>query len=167
MICCCIDLDGFYVEGQFITREMGWCDADTKRMGCFHYTHDKSWQDLSVKDKKAVAFVQKHVIGLPFTPGPKEKDLHSQVQLKEDIVQAWMICKTYEAFRVAYKGGTQERDILQELRIPSFNLETLGCPKYNAISDIQTLDCGCHRGNVHCSMAECYKFMSWFNKPRP
>jgi len=164
MICCCIDLDGFYVDGQFLTREMGWCDVEAKRMGCFHYSHDKSWSELSCKDKRTVAFVRNNIIGLPFTPGKKEKEVHAQDQLKDDIVQVWSKCKTHHAFTVAYKGGKLERNILDELRIPSFNLEIIHCPKYNSLTEIVTLDCGCHRGNVHCSMAECFKFMTWFNK---
>ena len=133
-------------------------------MGCVHYTHDKSWSNLSVKDKKTVAFVQKHVIGLPFTPGPEKKDLHTQEQLKDDIVDVWHKCRSEVAFRIAYKGGHLEQDLLEQLRIPSFNLEILGCPKYNVLTEFETLNCGCHRGKVHCSMAECYKFMRWFNK---
>ena len=165
MICCCLDLDGFFVEGQFIVRELGWCDADAKRMGVIHYTHDKTWQHLSVKDRRTVNFVSRHITGLPWIPGPREKDCHSQDQLKEDIVQVWYKCKTQEACRVAFKGGHLERDLCDELRLPTLNLEDLGCPKYEHLTDFDTFHCGCHRGkDIHCAMAECYKFMCWFNK---
>jgi len=166
MICCCIDLDGFYVDGEFITREMGWSDAEAKRMGCFHYTHNKTYSQLSDKDKKTFQFVTRHITGLPFYPSKKETDVHTQDQLKEDIVHVWSKCKTPHAFTVAYKVGTQERDILQELRIPSFNLENIGCPKYDKLQHLfLSINCGCHNSNkVHCSMSECHTFMLWFNK---
>jgi len=159
-------LDGFYVEKEFITREMGWSDVDAKRMGCFHYSHNKSYAQLSDQDKRTVNFVQRHITGLPFYPSKKEKDIHTQDQLKEDIIHVWRLCKTPHAYTVAYKGGTQERDILQDLCIPSFNLEKIGCPKYNYLQDkFPSFTCGCHNSNkVHCSMAECQTFMSWFNQ---
>ena len=65
---------------------------------------------------------------------------------------------------MAYKGGTLEKTLLEQLRIPSVNLETFGCPKYE-YCNAPHFDCGCHSNSrFHCSMGECYAFMTWFNK---
>ena len=164
-ICCCIDLDGFRVQGTFVTRELGWCDREAKRVGCFHYTHAIKYSSLTDKDRRTVEYMRDSVTGLPFYPGPREHSLgvHSQDQVKEDIVFIWNKCQSPHAFTVAYKGGTLEKTILEQLRIPSVNLEDFGCPKYCNLP-LHLPTCGCHKNSrYHCSMSECYAFMSWFN----
>ena len=162
-ICCCLDVDGFRVQGQFEVREVGWCDWERKRVGCFHYRPSIPHANLNNRDRRSVAYVKKHVTGLPYYPGPKERDVHVQDQVKDDIVDIWRLCKTPQAYAVAYKGGHVERDLLEDLRIPSVNLETLGCPKYEQCTPL-SFDCGCHGQTPHhCSMSECYAFMTWLN----
>ena len=34
---------------------------------------------------------------------------------------------------VGYKGGHVEKDVLKQLNIPSLNLETVGCSKYDVL----------------------------------
>ena len=165
-ICCCIDLDGFRVQGTFVTRELGLCDREAKRVGCFHYTHAVKYSSLTDKDKRTVQYVKDSVSGLPFYPGRRERSLgvHSQDQVKEDIVSFWNKCQSPHAFTVAYKGGTLEKTILDQLRIPSVNLEDFGCPKYE-YCNAPHFDCGCHKNSYfHCSVGECYAFITWFNK---
>ena len=116
-------------------------------------------------DRRTVAYIRHHVTGLPFYPGPKERSLgvHSQDRVKEDIVAIWQKCQTSQAFAVAYKAGHVEKDLLEQLRLPSINLETWGCPKYELCTP-PPFDCGCHfNSRFHCSMSECYAFMTWFN----
>ena len=162
-ICCCLDVDGFRVQGEFVVRELGWCDRDAKRVGRFHYRPNVPYSRLNNRDRRSVAYVQKHVTGLPYFPGPKERDVHVQDQVKDDIVEIWRKCKTPLARVVAYKGGHVERDLLEDLRIPSVNLETIGCPKYEQCTPL-SFDCGCHGQTPHhCSMSECYAFMTWLN----
>ena len=131
-------------------------------MGCFHYRPSVPYSSLNDRDRRTVAYVQRHVTGLPYYPGPRERDVHVQEQVKDDIVEIWRKCKTPFARVVAYKGGHVERDLLEDLRIPSVNLETLGCPKYEQCTPL-SFDCRCHdRALSHCSMSESYAFMHWF-----
>ena len=54
--------------------------------------------------------------------------------LVKDIHQEYSVrAQSSEGKRtvVGYKGGHVEKDLLQKLNIPSLNLETLGCPKYD------------------------------------
>ena len=44
-------------------------------------------------------------------------------------------CSNGERTAVGYKGGHVEKDLLMKLNIPCFNLETLGCPKYDKPAD--------------------------------
>ena len=164
-ICCCLDVDGFRVQGQFVVRELGWCDRETKRVGCFHYRPSVPYSRLNDRDRRTVTYVQKHVTGLPFYPGPRERDVHAQHQVKDDIVTIWRQCQTPQAYTVAYKGGHVEKNLLEQLRIPHVNLEVWGCPKYERCTPCP-FDCGCHDehfSRFHCSMSECYAFMTWLN----
>ena len=164
-ICCCLDLEGFRVQGQFVVRELGWCDREAKRVGCFHYTSSVPYSSLNDRDRRTVVYVRQHVTGLPFYPGPKERALgvHAQNQVKDDMVTIWRKCQTPQAYAVAYKGGTVEKELLEQLRLPSINLETLGCPKYECCTP-SPFDCGCHdHDRFHCSMSECHAFMTWLN----
>ena len=108
-ICCCLDVDGFHVQGQFEVREMGCCDWERKRVGCYHYRPSIPYASLNNVDRRTVAYVQQHVTGLPYYPGPRERDVHVQDQVKDDIVAIWRKCKTYFARVVAYKGGRGKR----------------------------------------------------------
>ena len=161
--CLCLDLDGFYINGQFIVCELGWCDG--KRMGALHYGHGLKLSQLTRQDRATVYHVYNYITGLPFYPTPRERSLgvHPQTQLEDDVVDLWKACKTPEASVVVYKGGHLERDLLEQLRIPHFNLETVGCPTYEKLH-YPTFDCGCHKNcHYHRSMSECYKFMQWYN----
>ena len=162
-ICCCLDVDGFRVQGRIEVRELGWCDWELKRVGCFHYRPSVPYSSLNSNDRRAVWNVQRRVTGLSYYPGPKERNVRTQDQVKDDIVSIWRQCQSPLGWVVAYKGGRLERDLLEELRIPCVNLETLGCPKYEQCTPL-SLDCGCHgQSPHHCSMSECYAFMLWLN----
>ena len=160
-ICCCVDLDGFHVQGQFQVREVGWCDWERKRVGCYHYKPSIPHASLNAVDKRTVSYVQAYVTGLPYYPSRRERDVREQDRVKDDIVAIWRRCKTPFARKVAYKGGHVERDLLDELSIPSVDLELVGCPKYEQCTRLP-FDCGCHDNNKHCSMSEAFAFMHWF-----
>ena len=154
------------MQKRFIVRELGWCDADGKRVGTFHYTHSIPFSSLSKADKNTVSFVRERIHGMTFKPNQREIALgvHAQEQVKDDIVHVWNKCKTPSAATVAYKGGAHEKTLLTELRIPCINLEEYGCPKYNTIRKYD-FNCGCHfNSGFHCSMTECYTFIEWLNK---
>lgn len=170
-ICLCIDIDGFRMQdGSFITRELGWCDGEVKRVGSFHYDHSYRWEDLSPAECKTVQFVKHRLTGLPFRPSPAERikyPVRMQEELEHDILSLYEQNKNFHCNVVAYKGGTLERNILDKLQIPSFNLEELNCPKYDVLAKLygRTFNCNCHVvGDFHCSEDEVYVFMPWYKK---
>ena len=67
---------------------------------------------------------------------------------------------------VEYKGGHVEKDLLNKLNIPSLNLETLGCPRYDVLrsQDLKYYkllpSCGFHKDDTrhHCPLTECHAF---------
>ena len=71
---------------------------------------------------------------------------------------------------VGYKGGHVEKDLLNKLNIPSLNLETLGCPKYDVLrsDDLKYVNllpsCGFHKDDTrhHCPVTECHAFYLWY-----
>jgi hypothetical protein len=88
---------------------------------------------------------------------------------------------------VAYKGGTLEFKALRQLGIRSVNLETLSCPRYEAIlqkygEEVKEVarqnDCGCHKfqpdpkftffngDTYHCSASEVAVFKYWIEQLR-
>ena len=173
-ICLCVDLDGFHVEGDFIAREMGWCDKSGLQMGFQHYSHNYEWFTLSEKDKRIVNYVRNRMTGLTFKPAPVEWErgcIGSQESVVKDILSLWERFKTPKQCVVAYKGGTVEKELLVQSQIPYVNLEDFGCPKVEHLPEyyFSFIDCGCHLNNsrnrrFHCSMGECYAFMRWFNE---
>ena len=71
---------------------------------------------------------------------------------------------------VGYKGGHVEKDLLNKLNIPSLNLETLGCPKYDVLRHEHlkytnlSPSCGFHQDDTrhHCPVTECHAFYVWY-----
>ena len=166
-----MDMDGFRVKGKFIVREIGWyapLPDGGEAYGVQHFTHEYTWDMLDKKDQRTVAYVKRHVTGLPFRPGPQEyKRSHL---LPQDMVAAfveglWKQYKTPECNTVAYKGGTLEFILLTLLVIPNMDLEQQGCPTYNKLKPYfsHVPHCQCHISTeLHCAMSECFVFSKWF-----
>ena len=73
--CLCLDLDGFYVNNKFVVREIGWYAPllnNHEAFGVQHFTHDYTWDMLSKKDQRTVAYVKRCVMGMTFRPSPAE-----------------------------------------------------------------------------------------------
>ena len=87
-VCLVLDLEGFEVQGQFLVRELGWCDWTGQHWGHSHYCPTLPYPD-AWKDKRLIRFVRRHIHGLPYTPSQQEQarpaaDLEHDVQ---DLVQ--------------------------------------------------------------------------------
>ena len=175
--CLCLDLDGFYVNNKFVVREIGWYAPllnNHEAFGVQHFTHDYTWDMLSKKDQRTVAYVKRNVTGMTFRPSPAEfllqdtSTLPGQDHVPVYVEHLWTHFKTSDCNKVAYKGGTVEFVLLTLLGIPSLDLEPLGCPTFNTLcvdDDYPSCHCHCHkRSKAHCSMSECYLFSKWFLK---
>ena len=62
-----------------------------------------------------------------------------------------------------------EKDVLTQLNIPSLNLETVGCPKYDVLkyqtpSQLLLPSCGFRADDSthHCPVTECSAFWHWY-----
>ena len=121
--CLCLDMDGFYVNKKFIVREIGWYAPWPEAFGVQHFTHDYTWDMLSAKDQRTVAYVKRNVTGMTFRPSPTEFDLQETVPGQDHVpvfvAHLWKHFKTPDCNVVAYKGGTLEFILLTLLSIPS------------------------------------------------
>ena len=163
-VCMIIDLEGFFINGTFEVRELGFYTWK----GChgrFAFKPTRRWDELSPKDRKTVSVVKYHVNGLTYFPRKDENALN-QDSVKKLVNYLYQRNGDEGREFVAYKGGHVERDLLESLYIPHVNLERFGCPKYEKIlpSIIEPLKgCSFHTfcDKAHCGMAECHAFWLW------
>lgn len=159
-----LDLEGFMIENKFVVRELGYY-AWTGDHGRMAFYPPMTWNELSPKDRKTVWFVKYHVHGLTFSP-MREEQAHPQSLLTPTLLSLYESFKTEKLNVVAYKGGRVEMDLLNSLHIPSVNLESYGCPRFDSLLStiVEPLpNCGfhCHCPNGHCSMVECHAYWLW------
>ena len=166
-VCLVIDLEGFYVQGAFQLRELGYhsWQGDAGRHSFFQRV---MYRDLPDKDRRTVGVVCRKIHGLSYQPSevgdPTDpRNLH------------YLLHRLYRKFAtehrtvVAYKGGNIEKELLLNLGIPCVNLELLGCPKYDVLrrqclrEDLLP-GCGFHsRPTIHhCPLTECHDFWLWY-----
>ena len=157
-----LDLDGFFVQDGFLVREMGWWPLHNSRPGgSYHYLPKIPYMRLSPKDKRTVHHVQQHVHGLSYYPQASARPHYS---LHSDLQALYDSYKTPTRFYVAYKGGTLEKNLLEHLNIPCWNIEEAGCPKFERLARLGTVSsCGQHKDFMkhHCPRVECYHFVQW------
>ena len=162
-VCMILDLDGYFVNQQFLIREMGWCDLKGQTSS-YHFTPALDYSQLDWKDRKTVNYVYHHIYGLRFNASPGEQAL-------PDTLAIIMLQTLYQSLRtstqyvVAYKGGSVEKRLLDKLNIPHVNLEFFGCPKVDVLIE-QGFDpvcsCGHHQKiTTHCPRQETFLFYQW------
>ena len=130
-ICLVIDLEGFQLSkdsgAAFLVRELGWCKWDRTLSGNTQFDHGWRWRDLSKKDQKTVSYVIDRIHGLSFKPGAHEHYLPVS-KFGELVMELHSKFSTPQRLLVAYKGGIQEKLLLDKLGLPYVNLEDFGCP---------------------------------------
>ena len=161
-VCLVLDLEGFEVQGQFLVRELGWCDWTGQHWGTTHYypiqPYSEAW-----KDRRLVRFVRRHIHGLPYTPTHREQ-ARPAAALEQDVRELVHKFQQPDKTVVAYKGGHYEKELLQRWGIPHFNLEQARCPKFDTMTRLcRPTSCGCqdHPWRHHCPQIECYHFVHW------
>ena len=82
-VCLVLDLEGFEVQGQFLVRELGWCDWTGQHWGYSHYYPTRPYPE-AWKDKRLIRFVRRHIHGLPYTPAHREQ-ARPAADLEQDI----------------------------------------------------------------------------------
>lgn len=172
--CLCVDLDGFWIQGRFIVRELGWyapLTSNRAAFGCRHFTHEYTWDMLTHKEARQARYVKRYVTGLSLRPSPVEHaygPLLRQEDLPLFVLNLWRRYRTSDCDPVAYKGGTLEKHLLNTLNIPSLDLEKEQCPTFKTlcVESESFPSCPCHTHSaefdVHCAMSECYAFAQWY-----
>ena len=162
-VCLVIDMEGYHRRSDFIPRELGWCNHDNTDCNSIHYFPWWPYSYLSDKDQRTARYVRRHVHGLSYYPDTRD-GCHLYTQLEHDLEAVYRRNRTSERRYIAYKGGRFEKDLLYELGLPSFNLEEVGCPKFDRMTRLRSIaSCGQHRDplNHHCPKVECYHFVQW------
>lgn len=169
---CIIDMDGFEIpvkEGgyKFLCKELGvsflYKDVATRytfQVGDFY--------SLLPKARITAAWVMRHIHGMKFEDRHGDFPQSSIYELLLTI-QLECIAESGKSF-IAYKGGHYERDLLREVGIPYYNLESIGCPRYDQLLKdydvITSPTCGLHSYALkskqpHCPQAETMLFRKW------
>ena len=148
-LCLILDLEGFFTHGKFFhVREMGYY-AWKQEHGLHAFFIPISYKALNDKDRNTFPFVCNKIHGLSYQPTQVEH-AHHPMLLKSLVKKLYQKYKTNTRTVVGYKGGHVEKELLQTLNIPSLNLETLGCAKYDVLrtqflSESLLPSCGFHK----------------------
>ena len=68
-VCLVLDLEGFEVQGQFLVRELGWCDWTGQHWRTTHYYPTQPYPE-AWKDRRLVRFVRRHIHGFTLYSRP-------------------------------------------------------------------------------------------------
>lgn len=170
-ICMIVDFDGFqFSRRPFLVRELGYVSMASDDCGVASFDLSGVPVDGN-KDLDTIRYCRKFVHGLPFHPRLYEHS-HPLEYLDDFLLELYDRYRTPSRDWVAYKGGSCERLKLQELDVPSVNLEVFGCPKYDVLRQMyaddvcQEVDCNlhdrCYGGRMfHCALAEVKTFKRW------
>ena len=105
-------------------RSMSIILEDGITMKYWEFSPCKSFQDIPVPQKKSYTYCYYNVHGLKFYPS--QRGSKKCYQAKEVLFQ---FIKKYGVDIIYYKGGQIERQLCNEIKCPSFNLEYISIPK--------------------------------------
>ena len=163
-VCMVVDIEGFFLNKTFHPREIGYVSLTENCINSHRFKLNHVVKKLSEKDWKTVNYCKKYVHGLTLKCLPWEKDLYQVENLRPLLKNVYYSSKRNDRNLVAYKGGQVEKEILDELEIPSINLECFGCPRYDELPTSMVRDCGYHvqmNESIHCPIKECVAFANW------
>lgn len=176
-VCLIVNFQGFQGEnGDFYARELGYAALTSSDCGYVMMDIGPERERSILRStacRKSLAFVQRHVHGLPLRPRKGERalptgylyqklaSLHAQYSSKGKVV-------------VAYKGGVNEKSALDLLGIPSVNLELFGCPVMKQLQQDfgrESANCGHHvedfrpsMDHVPCAMGKVNILRKWMTE---
>ena len=115
-VCMIFDLEGFFVDKTFRTRELGYYTW-REEFGRYAFYMKTAWDHLCPRDRKTVCYVKYNVHGLTYQPR-REEQAFEYYQLDGIVKKLYESCKTNTKTVLAYKGGHVEKDLLNKLNIP-------------------------------------------------
>ena len=154
-------------ESRWISSSrIGYCDWKRHHAGSYHYQSFGYLTDLPKQHQITAKYVTKHVHGLLYKAGSREK-ARPVYEIQDDIRALYERHRTSQRNIVGYKGGHVERDLLDELNIPSYDLEQDGCPPFRRMELLVGVEgCGPHKKPSihHCPLIECVHFVNWMRR---
>lgn len=165
-----IDIDGFPKENNIFFKEVAIYDLEYNIVNLYHILLPVEF--LAQGKNKTINFCMKNIHGMEF------RNYTTDISYYE-LIYNMKRMNRYEGFIWAYKGGTVEKKLLDELHFDSINLENLGCPKFEKILDslnsnflISNGLSNCprhihfiHKKRIcHCSAVEVKIFAVWLKK---
>lgn len=182
-VCGIIDFDGFNIRkysnsvftSEFLIREIGFIQIDPENVdrAAKSCRFDLSFYDFGGRQEdvwRTINYQTRYVTGLTFKPGPEE-NVYDYTKVESFVTSMYNESRWAGHDVVAFKGGIEEKKLLDQLSIPHVNLEDYGCPKYKDllkqnIVRSPPIDCGYHKGLkvgkvVHCPKAEVTAFRDW------
>ena len=161
-LCLIVDLDGFFVDRRFQTRELGYYSW-MGDCGVYFFDVTTPYRKLNKRDRATVSHVSKVITGLPYRPSEGERPVLHPRALKGVIQKLYKEFRTEFRNVVGYKGGRYEKELLMSCNIPHFNIEQWGCPKYDDLPHSEETGCGNHKDVSlhHCAKSECETFWNW------
>lgn len=167
-----VDMDGFhlsinYNRPKFLCKELGvsYIYKDVTRGYTFSVG---KYSSLSPSSQRTATWVMRNVHGMKFVDEIRDRPQDSVIEVLLAI-QAECILDN-KKFAIAYKGGNFEYELLEMAGIPSYNLEDVGCPKYEKLTELYEDDfrscCNLHKyANpskiIHCPQNETRLFRKW------
>lgn len=143
-ICAYLNIQGFAHKQFNAIREIGWLTRDSPLPLNFQ-VHPEC---LPLQDREArvsLNFTKYKLHGLDFFPDTKAHFI-TQTDVSSLIRQLYESAQSVDRFVVAYKGGIMEGSILDDLGIPSVDLDRF-IPKFQSWPDVksyQKFNCGNH-----------------------
>lgn len=143
-ICAYLDIQGFAHKKFSAVREVAWLTTDSPiplnfqvHPGCLPLHDDEA--------RKSLNFNKYKLHGLDFFPGIQNHFIE-QDDVSSVINQLYDSARSVGCYLVAYKGGIMEKNILNDLGIPSVDLDRL-VPKFQTWPDVKNyrkFTCGNH-----------------------
>lgn len=127
-----LDMDGFTLNGIFLCKELSLIEICT---GMLHYERfrlNRTYEQLSTQEKNVANFVSHKIHGIPFVD--TSEDIYGQEMIAARLLT--FLSKGTHSLNgivVGYKGGNLEASLLESMGIVHFNLELIGCPKFDAL----------------------------------
>lgn len=149
-ICAILDLALFTHKNFSSIRELGWIEITDERPLNVQ-VHPGT---LPLHDQAALRtfrYVKYQVHGLDFYPSTTTGYLHNS-DIRHLVKSLYDSAASQVEDVVAYKGGCAEKKLLDELQIPSVNLDDVGVPVFQRSSDAdyyKQFSCDNHRNYVH------------------
>ena len=169
-----VDFEGYHTRKGFMIKEFGFISMVDYKPYSIFVRLPNSFQELSVKDRKTVAYVMKHIHGLKYENHPDD------ISYEDMLQHLWFIYEHHATDNqnvvFAYKGGQAEKHVLDYLGIPSINLEDVGLmcnfkylmPTYG--TQLENVQCDRHipiGDVVHCPKLELSLFAAWLTDSFP